>query len=278
MSIAQITLTVEESKRLIAMAISIHHKVKETLEQGSIVLKGGSTVSEVSEIISGKRLGLCGITTGRGTVINIGLEDARPHVALYKKGEFINIDDSFLEDTLKLTVKDLIICGANAIDNYGNAAMMTGSLGGGDTPYGFSTWYGEGVPVLIPVGLEKLIPNNINDIIKRTGRSKKAYSTGMAVGLIPVIGEIITEVEAIELLTGLCSFPIAAGGLGKSKGSITLDVEGEDRKLNDLMNLVLKIKDEVSGVKESYIECKPICSHCKEHLGCIYKINLKTSD
>jgi hypothetical protein len=271
MSIAQITLTVEESKRLIAKAISIHPKVKKTLDQGSILFKGGTTVSEISEIIVGKRLRLCGITTGRGTVINMGLEDSSPHVALYKQGEFRNIDESFLDDVLKLTDKDLIICGANAIDSYGNAAMMTGSLGGGDTPYAFSTWYGEGVPVIIPVGLEKLIPNNINDIIKRTGRRKKVYSTGMAVGLMPVIGEIVTEVEAINLLTGLKAIPIAAGGMGIGKGSITFDVEGEKTKLKDLMALILKIKEEVSDLKENYIECEPICVHCKEHLGCIYK-------
>ena len=271
MSIAQITLTVEESKKLIAMAVGVHPKVKETIEQGSILFKGGSTVSLVSKVITGNYLRLCGITTERGTVVNMGTETSSPHVALYKKGEFINIDETFLEDVLKIGEKDLIICGANAIDCYGNAAMMMGSLGGGDTPYAFSTWYGEGVPVIIPVGLEKLIPTNINKIIKMTGRRKKEYSMGMSVGLMPVIGDIITEVEAINLLTGLEAVPIAAGGLGGGKGSITLDVKGEKTELYDLMELILKIKDQESYENENYVECKPKFIHCKEHLGCIYK-------
>lgn len=275
MSIAQITLTVEESKKLIALAVSVHPKVKETLEQGKILFKGGSTVSAVSERITGHSLRLCGILTGRGTVINMGIDESTPHVALYRQGEFTNIDVSFLEDVLKLTEKDLIICGANAIDSYGNAAMMTGSLAGGDTPYAFSTWYGEGVSVIIPVGLEKLIPNNINDIIKRTGRRKKEYSIGMSVGLMPVIGEIITEIEAISLLTGLKALPIAAGGMGEGRGSITLDVEGDKEKLRDFMELILSIKDEASDLQESYMECKPVCAHCKEHLGCVYKRRIR---
>lgn len=272
MSIAQITLTVEESKMLIAKAVSIHPKVKKTLEQGTILFKGGTTVSEVSKIIAKKRLRLCGITTGRGTIINIEGEDSGPHVALYKQGEFRNIDESFLNSVLKLTDKDLIICGANAIDSNGNAAMMIGSMGGGDIPYALSACYGEGVSIIIPVGLEKLIPGNLNDIIKKTGRRRKEYSIGMAVGLIPILGEIVTEIEAINLLTGLIAIPIASGGIGEGKGSITLDVEGEKTELKNLVNLILEIKEEVSELKKNYIECEPICSYCKEHIGCIYKI------
>ncbi|GFN34972.1 hypothetical protein [Tepidimicrobium xylanilyticum] len=275
MPIAQITLTVEESKKLIAMAVSIHPKVKNVLEKGNILFKGGSTVSQVSKTITGNYLRLCGMITKRGCVVNVGDEESLPHVALYKNGEFINIDETFLQDVLKLTENDLIICGANAIDPYGNAAMMTGSLGGGDTPFAFGTWYGEGVPVIIPVGLEKLIPNNINEIIKLTGRRKKKYSTGMSVGLMPVIGEIITEVNAIKLLTGLEAIPIAAGGIGNGKGSVTLDVIGEEKELKKLMDLILDIKDQVLYEEENYLECKPICLHCKEHLGCIYKSLLR---
>lgn len=271
MSLAQITLTVEQSKILIARAVSIHPKVKKALQANTILFKGGSTVSQVCKTIANRPLRLSGIITARGTVANMERENPNPHVALYKQGEFINIDESFLEEILKLTENDLIICGADAIDVYGNAAMMTGSLAGGDTPYAFSTWYGEGVAVIVPVGLEKLIPTNINHVVKKTGRKKKIYSTGMAVGLIPVIGEIITEIEAINLLTGLDATAIAAGGLDEGKGSITLDVEGDKASLDNLMDLIMEIKDPTLNSKEDYIECKAICIHCKEHLGCVYK-------
>lgn len=275
MALAQITLTVEESKKLIAKAVSIHPRVKETINRGGAILfKGGSTVSEVSNIITGHPLRLCGITTQRGTVVNMRPEKSGAHVAIYKGGEFINIDESFLDDVLKLTEKDLIICGANAIDTCGNAAMMTGSLGGGDTPFAFSTWYGEGVPVIIPVGLEKLIPGNINEIIKITGRRKKEYSTGMAVGLMPILGEIIDEVASIKLLTGLEAIPIGAGGLDGGKGSITLDVRGDKPKLKSLMELISNIKSDSTNDQEAYIECRPNSKYCKEHLGCIYKTKI----
>ena len=271
MTMIQVSLTVEESKRLIAMAISTHPKVKKTLNQGSILFKGGSTVSEVSKAITGHSLSLCGIITNRGTVMNVESNELPPHIGLYRKGKFEDIDDSFDEEVLSLTENDLVVCGANAIDCYGNAAMLTGVSGGGGVSSAFSIWHGEGVAIIIPVGLEKLIPNNINDIIKNTGRRKKKLSTGMSVGLMPIRGEIITEIEAIDILTGLKAIPIASGGIGTAKGSITLDIEGEQTRLKDFMDMVLEIKNDVSNYKEEFKECKPPCEYCKEHLGCVYK-------
>ena len=45
------------------MAISTHPKLKKHANQGSILFKGGSTVSEVSKAITGHSLSLCGIIT-----------------------------------------------------------------------------------------------------------------------------------------------------------------------------------------------------------------------
>jgi len=271
MVITQITLTVEESKRLIAEGIKRHPKVINALNEGSILFKGGSTVSKVSEVITNQRLELCGIITERGTIINMGIDDSMPHISLYKNRKIVNIDDSFMESALKLTDRDLVICGANALDNYGNAAMMVGNLSGGDTSHALNTWYGEGVPILIPVGYEKLVPNNLNDVLKKTGRKKKMYSIGMSVGLIPLIGEIFTEVDAISYITGMESYIIGSGGLGVAKGSITLDVCGEKGQIKEFFDFIMELKKEEAHSIDNYTQCKPICNFCIEHLGCIYK-------
>ena len=81
--------------------------------------------------------------------------------------------------------------------------MMTGrALGGGlGRP-----WCGmmSGVSkVVIAVGIEKMVPRNLNDVIKHIkhiGRSEVDLAMGMAVGLIPIRGEIYTEMDAIETL------------------------------------------------------------------------------
>jgi len=270
MTRAQITLTVEESKYLIAHAVAEHALVKRVLTNGIILLKGSSTVSYVSEILTGQPLRLCGIITERGTVADVSPDTSGAHVALLKNNQLINIDEDFLDRIYTLTDSDLIICGANAIDSFGNAAMMVGSPGGGETPLALNTWYAEGVPVIIPVGLEKLIPGNINDIVKKTGRRHKQYAFGMSVGLVPIIGEILTEIEALQILFRLESIPIGAGGLGNAQGSITFDVVGNEDNLSALREYVLALKERNLHTNVEN-ECKAVNPHCRTHLHCIYK-------
>ncbi len=270
MARAQITLTVEESKCLIAHAVTEHALVKRVLATGSVLLKGGSTVSYVSELLTGRPLRLCGIVTERGTVADVSPDTSGAHVALLQHNEFVNIDEDFLDRVYALRDSDLIICGANAIDSFGNAAMMVGSPGGGETPLALNTWYAEGVPVIIPVGLEKLIPGNINDIVKKTGRRHKQYAFGMSVGLVPIIGEILTEIEALAILFRVQAMPIGAGGLGNAQGSITFDVSGSEDDLTALREYVLALKERKMFTNVEN-ECQAVNPHCKTHLHCIYK-------
>ncbi len=274
MTRAQITLTVEESKYLIAHAVAEHELVKRVLANGTILLKGGSTVSFISEILTGKPLRLCGIITERGTVTDVSPVTSGAHVALLKNKEFINIDEDFLDHVYALTDSDLIICGANAIDSFGNAALMVGSPGGGETPLALNTWYAEGVPVIIPVGLEKLIPGNINDIVKKTGRRNKLYAFGMSVGLVPIIGDILTEIEALEILFRVQAIPIGSGGLGHAQGSVTFDVSGSEDNLSALKDYVLALKERNLHANVEN-ECKAVNPHCGTHLHCIYKSDFK---
>lgn len=135
------------------------------------------------------------------------------------------------------------------------------------------TWHAEGVPVIIPVGLEKLIPGNINDIVKKTGRRNKLYAFGMSVGLVPIIGEILTEIEALKILFRAQAMPIGAGGLGKAQGSITFNVSGKKDDLSALRDYVLALKERNlhSNVEN---ECKAVNRRCGTHLHCIYKDGL----
>lgn len=269
----QITLLVEESKELIARAVINHRDVKESLIDGKVVLKGGTTVSRISEKIVGKPLMICGRITERGTVSTLN-ERESPHTLLIEKNRVTNIDDILNEEFSKLTEKDIVIIGANALDVYGNTAMMAGSPGGGDIGRNMSFLYTDGVKVIIPVGIEKLIPGNINEIIKNSSRKGKNFSYGMSVGLFPVFGEVITEVEAIQLLSEVKCQVIGAGGLDGANGSITLEIWGENEEVSRILEIIKDIKSseiKVSGDLNSLEECKAVCESCKSHLACGYK-------
>ena len=269
----QITLSVEESKDLIARTILFHPLFKHSQENGSIILKGGTTVSKISENLLGFPLRICGRVTERGTV-SVGRDSSAPHTVLVRKEEWRNIDEDLVDETSSLGCDDLIVCSANAIDSKGNAVLMAGSTGGGDTGKAISNWYTEGVKVIIPVGIEKLVPGDLNEAIKRTSRKGIDFSTGMAVGLIPLIGELFTEIEAFKTIGDVEVFPMGAGGIYGAQGSAVFQIEGENREIDRIIDLVKDIKNSktnVSGDTLSLIECSYPSYRCQYHVGCSYK-------
>jgi hypothetical protein len=62
------------------------------------------------------------------------------------------------------------------------------------------------------------------------------------VGLIPVPGKVVTEVEAIDILSGAKAFVVAAGGLGGAEGAVTLVIRGPDEKVNQALQIVKDVK------------------------------------
>lgn len=269
----QVSLLVEESKQLIALGICEHPLLKNSLKDGRVVLKGGTTVSKISEILIDKKLRISGRITGRGTVSGLN-EDKNPHTVLLENKLFRNIDNCINDEFLKLGKDDLFICSANAVDSNYNAAMMAGSGGGGNIGMALNAIYSEGVPVLIPVGIEKMIPGDIEDIIKKTGRKGKNLSWGMSVGLLPIKGEVITEIEAVKYLADVECQAIGAGGVGEASGSTTLDIWGSDSEVDKIINIIKPIKEnkiELSGSSESLQECSSGCVSCGRHIGCGYK-------
>ena len=62
-------------------------------------------------------------------------------------------------------------------------------------------WYDiKSEKVIVAVGVEKIVPGSLKNAIKNTGRSEVDLAIGMAVGLVPILGEIYTEIEAIKTL------------------------------------------------------------------------------
>jgi len=267
---AQLTITVNAAKWLIASAIISLPELQEAFKRGKIVLKGGTTVSCIAEKLVGINLRISGRITKRGTVGS--LKDTNsPHSILIENGKWESIDDSFLEILLKLGPQDIFVTGANAIDLEGNAAMMAGSPAGGNPGIAFTALSTEGINTIIATSLDKLIPVKISDLIKKAGRKRCDFAMGMAVGLIPIHGRIITEVDALKIISNVDVTVIGHGGINGGEGSTTVIVEGNADSVKNAIEAVMSAsKIHVSGTEDSLEECKPGSPGCSYHLSCFY--------
>ena len=268
---AQVTVTVNEGKRIIAKGISGLPAVQNALKSGKIFLKGGTTVSCVSEELTGKPLRIS------GRIVPEGAKTARVqslgfHCALIERGELIDVDE-VLEPTVEnLRAQDVAIMGANAIDVYGNAALMYGAPLGAGPGRIISALMAEIENIIIAAGLEKLVPGSITDIVPKAGRKNVNRSMGMAIGLVPLAGRIITEKDAISLLGEVDCTVVGRGGLFGAEGATTMIIEGDTREVKKVFQIILSLKGQkVSGTPKSLPSCVPPHDRCKIHRACIYK-------
>jgi hypothetical protein len=268
---AQITLTVHEAKRIIAKGITQIPEVQEALKSGKVFLKGGTTVSAVSEELVGTPLRICGRITSQGAKMAQNVTQGF-HCALIEGGKLLDVDARLQKTVDELSADDVAIFGANAIDIYGNAAMMYGAPLGGGPGRVISGIMAELSNIIIAVGLEKLIPGCLTDIIARTGHKDIEIAMGMPAGLTPITGNIITEKEAISLLADVDCTVIGMGGISGAEGSTTMVIEGRREEVERAFAIAASVKGtDVSGQKESLPECDSPHEHCKLHRACIYK-------
>ena len=268
---AQLTISVNAGKWLIAKAICNFPEVKHALKKGRVLLKGGTTVSCIAEELAGIKLEICGRITKRGTVAGKSKNCGAPHSILITDRGWENVDDRLLEVAHDLGPEDVVILGANAVDSEGNAAMMAGSPGGGPPGKVMTVLMTEGANIIVAAGLEKLIPGRVYDAVSAAGRKNCDFSMGMAVGLMPIKGKVITELEAIKAIADVKVTVIGKGGIEGGEGSTTVVVEGNESQIKTVIQELLEAsKKHISGNPESLIECRPGCSGCKDDLACYY--------
>jgi hypothetical protein len=278
----QVTLTPNEAKRLIAKAVSQMPLIREALKNGKILLKGGTTVSAVTEELVGRKLPISGRITPKGTKGSItGLSTL--HRLLLDRGEpkGLETESDIEEAAVQMGKKDAIITGANALDVNRKAAIMMGRPLGG--PAGLlPKIIARGIPTIITVGWEKLIPCPIEEAIAEAGNESIDMAMGMTVGLIPLLGRVVTETDAVSMLTGVKTTVIGAGGVEGGEGSTTFVMAGKATEVREAWKIVQSVKGaELSGVAETLVECHPGCPFCGKqeivgstriptHRGCAY--------
>jgi len=242
---ALISLTSAESKRLIAKGVAALPEIKQALEQGIIIIGRGTTNAFVVEEITGQNLEpKCHYAAG---IIVDGELSAVPQgtrlkpIAL-RNGTPVSIaPDEIIQE---FGERDVFIKGANAIDPEGNAGVLAASAVGGTIGAILPVILPRGSYLIVPVGLEKLIPS-VEQAARAAGIFRFKYSTGLPVGLVPIPNAlVVTEVQAFQVLTGVQVIPIAAGGVAGSEGTVVLSLEGKTAQIEQALSLVKAIKGE----------------------------------
>jgi hypothetical protein len=242
----QITLTSAESKRLIAKAVVNLGEIKKAFKNGIIVIGVGTTNAYVAEELLGQEIErerfVAGVVLSKGTFVLPA--ERRLKEIVIKRGKII---DAKMDDVLpEMTSNDVFLKGANALDFSGTAGVLMAGQGGGTIGRSLGTIMSKGVNLIIPVGLEKFIPGSIKNVAPLAGMDKVIFSTGTPVGMMPIHGKVITELEAIKIISGAEAIVMAKGGVSGAEGAVTLMVRGTPDQLRRVKLLTKSIKGENS--------------------------------
>ena len=247
---ARISLTVSESKRLIAKAIAQMPIIKKAMKDGMVIIARGTTNTYVAEEILGTSI-------ERGAFVKGGVYPQKGGTRLNpstKLSEIILINGkvdkkiSYSEAVKKLKAGDVMIKGGNALD-YKNKSVgvYTGGSSGGTTGTFLPYVIANKAYLVIPIGLEKLIAG---DVIELSNKMREPVeSLNKVYSMFLLTGEIVTEIEALKILTGVSAFQSGAGGIGGAEGGVMLVLWG----LRDQVEKALEIVEEIYG-EPSFIE------------------------
>jgi hypothetical protein len=248
----QFLITPSAGKRLIARTLANHPAIIKALKNGTIVIVAGTTNGYVAEEIlkthkiandfSRKRF-FRGITmpptktvTAEGRLADESkfLGDVVITKGVWQKGKTIaDVVDSLQEG-------DVILKGANALDlTRRQAGILIGHPKAGTIGLALPAIVGRRVKLIIPVGLEKRVNGDLNTLAEK-------LNTPGASGyrLLPVSGEVFTELDALRALTAANVELIAAGGVCGAEGACWIAVTGEEEQEDFAEQIIASLADE----------------------------------
>jgi hypothetical protein len=197
----------------------------------------------------------------RGTLCST-LASEKPLIVLIKKGVVTPPPPTMSEMLRDFKSDSVVIKGASAIDLEGNAGVFVAHPEGGTIGWALGTILARGIRLITPVGLEKLVPS-VKRSISLCGQETLDYVQGKKVGMIPLSNaKVVTEIEAMKILTGVDAYHVASGGVSGSEGSVTLVVEGSKEAVNKSIELVESFKGETplnfrKGICEICVHASP---------------------
>ncbi|NLW46607.1 MAG: hypothetical protein GXY86_04650 [Firmicutes bacterium] len=236
----QYVLTPAMGKRIIAKSLLQIPSIKEALQNKTVVIIAGTTNGYVAEELLksiGQEEGFSkerffrGITLPPNYEMNsegrLSDESRFPGDVVIVKGKW-EPGKTIVNVAPHLQKGDLIIKGANAVnlDNM-QAAIYIGHPTGGTISVALQAVIGKRVELYLPVGLEKRISGDINKVAIKLN---SLNANGLR--YLPVSGNVITELQAINLISGAEAELVAGGGVCGAEGSCWIAVTGTEEQLS----------------------------------------------
>lgn len=250
------------SKYLIARAVKMLPEVEKAFQQGRIFIGTGTGNIAVAQELLNIKIDnpgayVAGVITQQ-CACSTAVDERRGPFCI-EKGQLVQVDD-WLDFIRSMEPGDIFIKGANALDPEGNAGILMANPTGGTIGNALGILKAQGIQMITPVGLEKLIPS-CREAEKLMGRYHIGPRFGLKTGFMVVSNStVITEIESIKILTGLDAIQVAAGGVGGMEGAVMLAVEYENEE--QALSL-LKLIKEALRQPQSKIKHKK-CSDCTE--------------
>jgi len=244
--LADIVLTVSQSKRLIAKGVAAHPAVRRARERGWLIISTGTTDGYVVEEVLGRPFDKYAYVTGH--VVPAGF-DSKTRLApknlpdvILRDGQLVTGINRF-EAARQLGPGDVLIKGANAL-NYDKkiAGVCIGDPNGGTVGGTLGPIIGRRATLIIPVGLEKLVAHDILETARLLGQGEEAANHVHS--LFPITGEIITEIEALALLCDVQARHVGSGGIFGAEGAVRLLLQGAPERIEAALQLVRKLQAE----------------------------------
>ena len=241
------TVTPAMGKRLIAKAVAARDDVKAVLRKGTLVIVAGTTNGYVAEeildlVASRGEFSRKGFR--RGVVVPKAVESSQPSPEF--PGDVVLVDGQWSKgkeifdviDDMK--AGDMVIKGANALDlDRGRAAVLVGHPMCGTAGALLPAVVGRRVKLLVPVGVEKRVSEDLSALALLLSQPD---ATGPR--LLPLPGEVITELDAIAALTGATPRLIAGGGVHGAEGAAWILVTGQPQQVQAAEQLNISVADE----------------------------------
>ena len=249
----QFIITPAAGKRLIAKTLAKHPAITKALRNGTIVIIAGTTNGYVAEEILrthkitdnfSRRHFFRGLNLPPNKPLTKEgrLEDESqfPGDVVIVKGEWQK-GKTIAEIVENLKEGDVIIKGANALNLIRRqAAVLIGHPKAGTIGLALPAIVGRRVKLIIPVGLEKRIEYDLNELaVKLNDPKAEVYR------LMPMQGEIFTEIDALKVLTAAEVDLIAAGGVCGAEGACLIAVTGEPEQEEFAQQIIDSVANEV---------------------------------
>ena len=246
---ALVVLTPAESKRLISKALLAMDEVKKARASGIITIHpSSSTYFLIEELTGAKPTGIwvCGVIVPRG-MCSARTDKNRDHGGGVRHNWIVQNGvaergRTIVDILASMGPDDIYVRGCNALDPEGNVGVIVGERDGGPISLAIGAAKRQGFKIVAPVSLGKHIPVPIREAARHVGINRIDKAMGKPVSLIRVPATVVTEVDAVRILTGATATPVAAGGLGGAEGALSLALTGTEEQVLQAYSLVESVK------------------------------------